>query len=52
MAGVKKPARNSKPVPCKGCGADVWNPYVGSCGDCLAVAYEEFVKAMGWNDEV
>ena len=52
MAGIKKPAKNSKPVPCKGCGADVWNPYVGSCDDCLKAAYDNFLKAMGWDDEV
>lgn len=49
MAGIPKgPERRKKPEPCKSCGADVWNPYMGSCDECHAEVYAEFVKAMGW----
>jgi hypothetical protein len=51
MAGIPKTTRNKKPEPCKNCGEDVWNPYTGSCDECHAKVYAEFVKAMGWEDD-
>lgn len=47
MAPVRS-LRRDVPLPCTGCGADVWHACMGVCDACFERAYQAFLKAMGW----
>lgn len=47
MGALESPRRR-EPVPCNECGTELWEAYAALCDDCHKVAYETFLKVMGW----
>jgi hypothetical protein len=49
--GALKTPRRREPLPCNECGTPLWEAYAALCDTCHKVAYETFLKAMGWDRE-